>query len=344
MAGELAALGAAGTIVAGGVELEGDLATVARLNLRLQTASRVLVRLGELHARDFARLRRGAAELPWETVLPGDAEPDFAITTHRCRLFHTGAIAERLRGAIEDRLGPRGTGGGAPARFIVRGQDDRFLVSADSSGELLHRRGYRLDAAPAPLRETLAAGVLRLAGYTPETPLVDPTCGSGTFVIEAGLLATGRPPGAGRDFAFQAWPGCTPDLLEAILAEVPTRSAPAPLLGADLDAGAVENARRNAARAGIAATFVHGDAARLELPEGPAGLIVSNPPYGRRLRAAEAVYRALAALLGRRPGWRLAVLTPDARLARLCGRPERVIPLQNGGLRVGLFLFSRRGG
>jgi putative N6-adenine-specific DNA methylase len=332
-----AELGAATT--AGGAEFEADLERLYHANLWSRTATRILVRLGTIEARDFARLRRRAAELPWERFAGGRL--DFAVTARRSRLYHGTAIAERLEGAVADRLG-RAPAGEPPQRVVVRGEDDRFTLSLDSSGELLHRRGWRTEAGDAPLRETLAAGVLLLAGWRPDEALVDPTCGSGTFVIEAALAATGRAPGAGRAFAFQRWPGYDAALFARLVAEVRPHPAAAPIVGSDADASIVEVARRNAERAGVAdaVELVAGPVAEARLPDGPPGLVVANPPYGRRLGAGAGLrdlYRAIARLAR---GWRLAILTGDARLLAACGRPRATHRLTNGGLPVTLATYG----
>jgi putative N6-adenine-specific DNA methylase len=225
--------------------------------------------------------------------------------------------------------------------MIVRGEDDRFTVSADSSGELLHRRGWRTEAGEAPLRETLAAGVLLLASWRPAEPLVDPTCGSGTFLVEAALAATGRAPGAGRSFAFQRWPGHDAELLDRLVAGIRPHPAPAAIRGSDADAAVVEVARRNAERAGVAGavTIEHAPVHAARLPDGPTGLVVANPPYGHRLDATRALYRDLGRL-ARQNRWRLAVLTADARLLAACGRPRATHRLRNGGLPVTLGIFD----
>jgi putative N6-adenine-specific DNA methylase len=338
------------TEVAGGVEWTGGRDVVWRANLRLRVATRVLVRLGEVRARDFAKLRAGAAKLPWRDVAAARPRVEVSASARRCRLYHTGAIAERVEGAVADAFGGTAAAADAPALdVLVRGEDDRFVVSVDSSGELLHRRGWRVDTARASLRETLAAGLLDLAGWTPAEPLVDPMCGAGTIVIEAALAALGRAPGAARGFAFEAFAGFDRAAFEAVRAEpLAPAAAPLPLLlGNERDPATLALARRNAERAAVAGqvTLVEGDAARLELPATPRpGLILCNPPYGKRVSAGPggAALAALAQLARRHPGWRLGVLLPDDRAAlrALALRPPRARhALDNGGLRVWLNLW-----
>ena len=328
--------------VPGGVEMTAGREGLYGANLRLRTATRVVVRLGEVEARDFARLRKRAAALPWEELVAPGTRVETAVTVRKSRLYHTGAIAERILGAASDRLGRDAAAGEHPLRVAVRGDDDRFVLSVDSSGELLHRRGWRTEAGPAPLRETLAAGVLLLAGYDGREPLLDPTCGAGTFVIEAAAIATGRAPGVGRSFAFERFPGHDAALLERLRAElVAAVHAPAaPIAGSDADAAIVEVARRNAERAGVGAAVALSVAALESLGTGgPAGLVVANPPYGHRLETGVALYRALGRF-ARAGGHRLALVASDEKWLRAAGRPRALLPLVNGGLRVTLALYG----
>ena len=195
VAAELQALPGARQLVTvpGGVEFTGDLAALYRANLWLRSASRVLLRLAELRALHFASLRRQVAQLPWERFAPSPVRVTVAATAHRCRLYHSTAVAERIALGIADRgieVLPADSPRAAPElHLIARGTDDLFTISLDTSGELLHRRGYRSEDAGAPLRETLAAALLQLCEWDGSTPLLDPTCGSGTLVIEAALLA-----------------------------------------------------------------------------------------------------------------------------------------------------------
>lgn len=350
---QLQALPGAGALALqpGGVEFTGDLATLYRANLWLRSASRVLLRLGELRAVHFASLRRQVAQLPWERFAAAPVRVKVAATAHRCRLYHSGGIAERIALGVADRgltVLPEEASAAPELHLVARGQDDVFTISLDTSGELLHRRGYRSEDTGAPLRETLAAGLLQLAGWDGTEPLFDPTCGSGTLVIEAALLAARRAPGRDRSFALQSWPSFSPALWEQLLAEADTmerRAAPALLHAADLDPEAVAVARRNAARAGVesAICWSVGDATQAQLPAGPPGLLLCNPPYGVRLGSPQLVrlYKSLGRLTRSAAGWRLGILTSAPQLARAAGldRPDHTF--LSGGLRVSLYLSER---
>jgi putative N6-adenine-specific DNA methylase len=268
--------------------------------------------------------------------------PEFEVTSRKSKLYHNRGIAERL-----ERIVGADAATGDPsrtARFQVRAVRDHFTISADASGELLHRRGYRLETAKAPLRETLAAAMLLGCGWDGSTALVDPFCGSGTIPIEAALLARRIPPGLNRAFAFQSWPDFDAELWTGIRAAAESRilaTAP-PIIGSDRDAGAIEAARANADRAGVGATIVLRNAplSAMEAAPGP-GLLLTNPPYGVRVGEEKAL-RNLYAQLGnvvrtRLPGWRVALLGANPRLEGQVGVPlHEVWRTSNGGIPVHL--------
>jgi putative N6-adenine-specific DNA methylase len=345
-------------VVDGGVEFSGPRAAGMAANLHSRIATRILLRMGEAKARDFAPLRRALAKLPWKGFVARDRSVRVDVSVSHCRLFHTGALAEALLFAIGDCIGKpparqkaAETDDDETGRVFLRGQDDIFVASVDSSGGLLHRRGWRLEAGRAPLRETLAAGVLALCGYDPGRPLIDPMCGSGTFVVEAAGLATKRPPGAGRAFAFERWPSHDAAAWATLRgAGTGTGAQGGPIFAFDRDRRAIEIARANAERAGVA------DAIRFAaLPfdgvevDGEPGLVVVNPPYGHRLgerRQALQLARKLGDWLRQRfRGWRAGVLCPDPAFVATLAKGARKQPstshaLRNGGLRVTLAIWT----
>jgi putative N6-adenine-specific DNA methylase len=279
-------------------------------------------------------------------------------STTRCRLYHTGALAETVGLAIQDAIGPLPeradpAGDDQPlSRLVLRGEADHFTLSVDSSGELLHKRGYRVEAGAAPLRETLAAAILALCDYDPALPFLDPMCGSGTFSIEAAAIAAGLPPGRGRTFAFCDWPVLAAPEGDALReAAGPPPTGPfAPILASDRDPRMVETARRNAARAGVQDRVDFRCASLGEGAPSPGpGLLLLNPPYGHRLgdpRALSRHFRALGQTLrAAYPGVRLAVLCPsqpalDALAAGYRARPGQTHGLRNGGLRILLAIWD----
>ncbi|HEY7956497.1 MAG TPA: hypothetical protein VII38_14435 [Polyangia bacterium] len=355
LAREVAALPGASEVqrVPGGVEFAGPLEVCWRANLELRTATRVLVRVGDFEAHDFSRLRRRAEALPWKLFTDGSAPLALHVSQARCRLYHTGAVGERLNEAVVAALGAKPNAidpKAPPVGLFARGQNDRWTLSLDASGELLHKRGWRTETALAPLRETLAAALLELCDWDPATPLVDPMCGAGTFAIEACARAMKRAPGLGRAFAFQRWPIFDPESWRRLLDDAERAvlpHPPAPICASDHDPEVMAAARRNAERAGLGAAL---QLAELELRDvtPPAfsspGLVIVNPPYGHRVgdrRALGALYSELGRLLRTRfAGWRAGVLVADPRLARALGlRSEHEVALQNGGLRVRLLRY-----
>jgi len=345
-AGELAGLGLAVEAgETGGLSLSGGLRELYLVNLWLRCASRVLVRVGEFKTRDFPDLYRKCGRVAWGRFIRPGQPLQVRVTARRSRLSHTGRIAATTAEAIRHALG--GVADRAdlpPATLLVHVTDDRCRLSIDSSGELLHRRGYRRRAVPAPLRENLAAGLLLRTGWDGREPFLDPFCGSGTLAIEAALLAAGRPPGAGRRFAFMDWPGYREGLWQALLLEARKRErpVPVPLYASDSSAEAVASARENARNAGVD-SLIHwqvADATRMAAP-GPRGLLLGNPPYGERLGERSTLgswYARLGEHLIRHfPGWRQALLVADRQLLDSWpGELRSLLRFRNGGLAVEL--------
>jgi putative N6-adenine-specific DNA methylase len=351
LAQELQQLNIAGSVVPGGVEFQGSRRNLYRANLHLRTASRLLVRLGEFYAVAFSELRKKAGRLPWENFLVPGQPVAIRATCHKSKLYHSDAVAERVAGAISDRLGwesLRHKGDDEaesnPAQLIiVRLVRDKCVISLDSSGALLHQRGYRLATAKAPLRETLAAGMLLASGWDTTSPLLEPFCGSGTIAIEAALLAKNLAPGRGRRFAFMQWPDFDATLWQTLTTEAERRTKAAPpILASDRDAGAIDSARTNADRAGVG-DAIEFSCRAISAIESPAGLgwVVTNPPYGVRLshgRDLRNLYASFAKILRAKClGWRVAILVSDLQLLRdLNLEYDEALPLVNGGMKVKL--------
>lgn len=351
---ELHALGVESSIAEpGGITFTGTAEAICRANLWLRVASRITVRVGEFHARALGELERRAKQQPWEQYVSAGRPVRLRVTCRKSRLYHTDAVAERIAAGIEARVG-----GGADIAvakgeeesvaddaqlIVVRVLHDRCTLSVDSSGALLHRRGYRLATAKAPLRETLAAALLLASEWDTRSPLLDPMCGSGTIAIEGALLARRIAPGLNRQFAFMHWPDFDAALWRRLLDEARERarpSAPAPIQGSDRDAGAIEAAVANAERAGVLrdVELTRRPLSAIEPPPRK-GWIVTNPPYGARVGDRDQL-RNLYAQLGnvaRRKcaGWMLTLLSAEPRLDGQIGIPlERVLETRNGGLAV----------
>ena len=364
VARELSALGLSPAAETGGAAFRGPIESIWRANLWLRTASRVLVRVASFRAQAFYELERLARAVPWERYVTKGSAVRFRVTSKKSRLYHTGGIAQRFGEAIEHRLGSgivvgdsrsdEGDDdeleGSAAQLFVIRAFHDAFTVSVDSSGALLHQRGYRKAIAKAPLRETLAAAMLIASDWNGSTPLLDPLCGSGTIPIEAALIARRIAPGSARSFAFQAWPSFEGSRWEALRAEAAAgvlASANVRIRGSDRDAGAIEAAASNAGRAGVTADVelsVRAVSAIEDCGEA-GGLVATNPPYG--VRVGEAVrLRDLYAKLGqvlrtRCPGWRVALLSANTRLESELRLPlEERMRTRNGGIPVRLMISS----
>ena len=388
-AGELKSLGVRGRQEIGGVAFAGDLDRLYQANLWLRTASRVVARLGHFHASTFFELERRSKKLPWGEFLPAAGPVRLRVTCRKSRLYHSDAVAERVLSAISESAsrdvelsddGMNGDGEDADHTelaehadreigegnqkagvesqaqlFVVRIIHDQVEISADSSGELLHRRGYRQEIAKAPLRETLAAAMVLASGWRSGEPLLDPMCGSGTIPVEAAMLARGIAPGAQRKFQFMNWPTFDERRWNAILdnARSSAKRSSEKISGSDRDAGAIGAARRNAERAGVADTIhfsekaISDSIADLDDVEKGVGWVLTNPPYGIRIGEGEDLrnlYARLGAELKTKPGWRLGVLTSDTGLigqTRLSMVSR--FDTRNGGIPVSFMVSEKPG-
>ena len=332
LAHEAKALGRV-TSVPGGVDLVGAPGLYRRANLHLRTASRVKRVLARFSAVDAAAVRAGLAKVGLFAAVPPGALVDLEVASEQSPFSAALLRSSAPRDWSLDRAG-------WPVALRARGR--AISVELDSSGELLYRRGYRQETSRAPMRETLAAGLLHLADYDPSQPLWDPMCGSGTLAIEAAWMAQDRAPGLERPFAFERFADHDAAAWERERAEARALigdALPAPIFASDLNAGALGVARRNARRAGVAQhlRFDRHDATapRTALPG--AGLVVANLPYGKRVGGDAALgelYRSFAAALKQGvPGWRVAWLVADARLLDVDIDWEAEHRVDNGGLR-----------
>jgi putative N6-adenine-specific DNA methylase len=351
----------------GGILFRGSLDDIQSVNLRLRTATRIIVRIAAFHASTFAELERRAKIIEWERWLPASGDVKFRVTCRKSRLYHSDAVAERLMNAAakrcagltyevaaqEEKEAEDSTAETPAQLFVVRVTHDEVSISADSSGELLHRRGYRPESTRASLRETLAAAMLLASGWKRGTPLLDPLCGSGTVPIEAALIAREIAPGIARSFAFEKWPSF--DALRwreklSLARERELKDSGAPILGGDRDAGAIEIAMRNAGRAGVAedASFHRRSLAEsldafFEISS-DSGAVITNPPYGMRVSTG-ADLSNLYGMLGTRAeknGWLLGVLTSDEKLARQSAQLSPSFRTMNGGIPVTFFSSAKK--
>ncbi len=361
--------------LAGAVSFRGPLSALYRANLWLRCATRVLRPLSDLPCRGEKDLYDQARAVPWEEFLRHSGT--LAVSAHGQvpGLQNSMFSAVRVKDAVVDRFRDRtGNRPSVDARdpdvqINVHLYDDpslggpRCALSLDSSGQALHRRGYRQVAAAAPLKETLAAAIVALSGYGRETrptgeqkpkierrPLLDLCCGSGTLVIEAGLVALQRAPGLYRAFGFQRWLGHDAKVWRQVLAEAEAMSQPEEavfLHGSDIDQRMVEASQRNAAAAGLGKSvrFVRLDLGQARPPEGPPGVVLCNPPYGERMGEEQdliPLYRGIGDTLKRHfSGYTAWVFTANLVLAKQIGlRPKERHVLYNGDLEGRLLRFD----
>ena len=330
------------TVIDGGVTFKGHWTGVWRANLELRGASRVLARIGGFRVFKLQALDRLAREFPWTETLRTDMATKVEVTCKKSKIYHAGAAKER----IENGLRANGIPLSDDADIVlkVRIENDYCQISVDTSGEALHRRGFKEAVGKAPMRENLAALFLRACRYDGSEPVLDPMCGSGTFPIEAAEIALGLKPGRAREFAFQRLATYQPDRWAGMLGGMASDSA-LPFFGSDRDTGAIQNAIANAQRAGVhhVVQFDHRPISELQRPDGKPGLVILNPPYGARIgnkKPLFALYGTLGQVMRERfRGWRVGIVTTDAGLAKATGLPFKPsdATYAHGGLRVRLF-------
>ncbi len=357
LANEIAAVlpGAADALqtVAGGVQLVGDVSVMMRLNLHCGLAIRVLVRVAEFRVTKLAELRRKVAKLPWKQLLGPANLWQVRATCKRSRLYHSKAVEQRVDAAIADhvkRLQGEGDGVVNGHRVMVRIIKDRCTLSLDTSGDALHRRGWRQQTGKAPLREDLARALLVVSGWDRRSPLIDPMMGSATIVIEAALMAANVAPGMDRSFGFQQtalvdrpkW-----EQLHDAARSAQVDATDVMIFGRDRMEGALNAARGNATRAGVLGRLQlsQADLRDTALPSDIAQ-IVSNPPYGHRIAAAKGAMSALGKRIAQLPGAADVALVATAK-AQLRSLPRAHVPLNaalmtdHGGTKV-VFLRGRK--
>lgn len=341
---EARAAGFDARVVEGGVSFMGLWPDVWRANLELRGATRVLARIGSFRAMHLAQLDKRARKVEWASVLRTDVPVKVEASCKRSRIYHAGAASQRVAKAIAEELGAPVTED-AEVRVMVRIEDDLVTISLDTTGESLHKRGFKEGVAKAPMRETMAAMFLRQCGFDGSQPVLDPMCGSGTFIIEAAEIALGLKPGRSRSFAFEQLAGFDTKGWDKMRAAAAPLASSLRFHGSDRDAGAIRLARENAERAGVSdvVRFEQQEIETLQPPEGPPGIIIINPPYGTRIGNKApllGLYRSMGNVIRAKfAGWSVGIITTDKELAKATGLGlELVEPtVLHGGLRVGLW-------
>lgn len=333
------------TAIAGGATVMGGWADVWRANLNLRGAARILARLGSFPAAHLAQLDKRAHRVPWADILPQGAQVRVEASCHKSKIYHQKAAAQRVETALKDCIGAQ-IDPEAALCIKLRIDQDICTLSIDTSGEALHKRGIKQAVGKAPMRENMAALILRSCGYTAGEALYDPMCGSGTFVLEAAEISAGLQPGRARRFAFEGVRGFDANAFAALRASAPAGDRPAPVFfGSDRDGGAIKSSHANADRAGVAdlCQFTCASVSDIVAPDVPPGLVVINPPYGMRIgerRPLFALYGTMGRVLRERfRGWRVGLVCPDAGLIRAMELPFLPQPQQimHGGIRLGLY-------
>lgn len=340
----------------GKVRFQGNVRTIITTNLWLRAADRVKIVVGEFPARTFEELFQGVYKLDWENYLPLGAK--FPISKAKCvksKLHNEPSVQAISKKAVVKKLQkvyhrPDGVPlqeNGAEFRIEVSILKDKATVMIDTTGASLFKRGYRVEKGGAPIKENMAAAIIELSNWYPDKPFIDPTCGSGTFCIEAAMIGMNIAPGFNRDFAFEEWNWVDADLVQKVRDEAEEKAnydIELDISGFDIDGRMIEIAKKNAEEAGL------GDVIKLKQmrlqdlkTEKINGVIISNPPYGERLlddKAVDILYNEMGQTFAPLKTWSKFILTSDEQFERKYGtQADKKRKLYNGTLRVDLYQF-----
>jgi putative N6-adenine-specific DNA methylase len=333
----------------GGVRFEGDQLTMAHALVGLGLAARLLIRIATFQVTELSNLDSYVGRLSWTGWLKRDAPRVIRATAKKSRLYHSGAIEQRVMQAITRRMkdNPPPVDAEAieqAASLVVRMDHDVCTISLDASGQPLHRRGYRLNPSQAPLREDLARAVVLASAWDRKRPLVDPMCGSGTLLIEAAMLASNWPPGMRRRFGIESTALADKVSLDEVKQDRMTRFQPmtALVVGSDRDERAIAAAKENLAGLDFPIQLAVCPLSATELPQQPLS-IVTNPPWGGRVSAGQylnPLYRSIGDLRRRaEEGSSLTLVTSRRELAYKTGIPLRSAFLTDaGGTKINAFV------
>ncbi|EPW75520.1 RNA methyltransferase [Streptococcus agalactiae BSU133] len=340
----------------GRVRFHGDIKTIIETNLWLRAADRIKIIVGEFPARTFEELFQGVYGLDWENYLPLGAK--FPIAKAKCvksklhnepsvQAISKKAVAKKLQKVFHRPEGVPLQENGAEFKIEVSILKDKATVMIDTTGSSLFKRGYRAEKGGAPIKENMAAAIIQLSNWFPDKPLIDPTCGSGTFCIEAAMIGMNIAPGFNRDFAFEAWPWVDQSQVQKVRDEAESKAnydIDLDISGFDLDGRMVEIARKNAEEAGL------GDVIKLKQmrlqdlkTDKINGVIISNPPYGERLlddKAVDILYNEMGQTFAPLKTWSKFILTSDEGFEKKCGsQADKKRKLYNGTLKVDLYQY-----
>lgn len=340
----------------GRVRFHGGIKTIIETNLWLRAADRIKIIVGEFPARTFEELFQGVYGLDWENYLPLGAK--FPIAKAKCvksklhnepsvQAISKKAVAKKLQKVFHRPEGVPLQENGAEFKIEVSILKDKATVMIDTTGSSLFKRGYRAEKGGAPIKENMAAAIIQLSNWFPDKPLIDPTCGSGTFCIEAAMIGMNIAPGFNRDFAFEAWPWVDQSQVQKVRDEAESKAnydIDLDISGFDLDGRMVEIARKNAEEAGL------GDVIKLKQmrlqdlkTDKINGVIISNPPYGERLlddKAVDILYNEMGQTFAPLKTWSKFILTSDEGFEKKYGsQADKKRKLYNGTLKVDLYQY-----
>lgn len=337
----------------GRVYFTGDEAAVAKANINLRIGERVLIELGRFTALSFEELFQGVKSIRWEDIIPRDGAFPVKGYSLDSKLFSVSDCQKIIKKAIVERLkGVYGIEWFSESAETYQVQfsimKDSVSICLDTSGEGLHKRGYRPAHNAAPLKETMAAAMVKLSRYRGRGDFLDPFCGSGTIPIEAALIARNIAPGLNRSFAAMNWRSFDRTLWAQAREEARAKEfhGDYSIVGADIDPAAIAIARENAERAGVA------DVVRFEIADATAfdrrterGVIVTNPPYGERImekEQAEQLYREFGARWRESENWQLYLLSSHTEFERCFGKTaDKKRKLYNGMIKCDLFMYFK---
>lgn len=340
----------------GKVRFSGDVRTIIETNLWLRAADRIKIVVGTFPAKTFEELFQGVFALDWENYIPlGSAFPISKAKCVKSKLHNEPSVQAISKKAVVKKLQkhfhrPEGVPlmeNGPEFKIEVSIVKDVATVLIDTTGSSLFKRGYRTEKGGAPIKENMAAAILQLTNWFPDKPLIDPTCGSGTFCIEAAMIGMNIAPGFNRDFAFEAWPWVDKDLVQSVRDEAERKAnydVNLDIMGCDIDARMVDIAKKNAEEAGLADMITFKQMRLQDLRTDKInGVIVSNPPYGERLLDDEAInvlYRDMGETFAPLKTWSKFILTSDENFEKKYGSlADKKRKLYNGTLKVDLYQY-----
>ncbi len=328
------------TVEEAGVSFSTTMDGLFRINLRSRICTRILIRLASFRAMSFPELYNKSKKVAWEQYIGSHTAVSVRVSCSHSKLMHSGRAELALSDAIGDQLGFEAKDAAHEQQILLRIDNNRCTISLDTSGERLDRRGYRLHSGKAPVRETIAAGLLRWMDWQADEPLCVPMCGSGTFAIEAAWMAQKYASGLQHDFPFMHWPSLKEKRWQRALDKTRAMGSDQPvcIMASELDAGILKQAKENAAQAGVEdmIDFTQMDVRKLTRPEcaSAAGLIICNPPYGDRVKTdVKPLYASLGDVFKQHfSGWRMVVMVPDPLCEKALGLKVRGrLKIKHGG-------------